>query len=62
MTEKNATETKAEGTGDQLGGKIKEGVGEATGDRSLERQGENDQRKGSLKKAWGNVKDAFSKK
>ncbi|MCQ8185323.1 CsbD family protein [Parvularcula maris] len=62
MAHQTSTETKAEGSADQLGGQIKETVGAATGDESLERQGENDQRKGSLKKAWGNVKDAFSKK
>jgi uncharacterized protein YjbJ (UPF0337 family) len=62
MTDQTPNQTKAEGTGDKLGGQVKETVGKATGDESLERQGENDQRKGSLKKAWGNVKDAFSSK
>lgn len=62
MATQTSEETKAEGTGDQVAGNIKEGIGEATGDKRLKRQGENQQREGSLKKAWGNVKDAFSSK
>ena len=46
---------------DDLGGKAKEGVGKATGDENLERQGKNDQRKSDLKQAGENVKDAFKK-
>ncbi|WP_173196722.1 CsbD family protein [Parvularcula mediterranea] len=49
-----------DGQSDQIKGSIKEAVGEATGDRSLERQGEREQSQGALKKAWGNIKDAFS--
>ncbi|MEE4211773.1 MAG: CsbD family protein [Parvularcula sp.] len=62
MVQQTSTETKAEGQGDQIAGNIKEGIGAATGDRRLERQGENQQREGSLKKAWGNIKNAFSSK
>jgi uncharacterized protein YjbJ (UPF0337 family) len=59
MTIESGHETKAEGTGDQLRGELKEGVGEMTGDRALERQGEREQKQGALKKAWGNLKNAF---
>jgi uncharacterized protein YjbJ (UPF0337 family) len=40
-------------------GKLKEGVGKATDDESLEAEGKSDKAKGSLKQAGENVKDAF---
>ena len=52
---------KADNKEEDLGGKVKETVGKATGDDNLKRQGENDQRKSSLKDAGENVKDAFKK-
>ena len=44
---------------EELGGKGKEHVGRATGDRDLEAQGHADQTKGNLKQAGEKVKDAF---
>jgi len=52
---------KADNKKEDLGGKVKETVGKATGDDNLERQGANDQRKSSMKDAAENVKDAFKK-
>ena len=52
---------KADNKTEDLGGKVKETVGKATGDDNLKRQGETDQRKSSLKDAGENVKDAFKK-
>ena len=46
---------------EDLGGKAKEAVGSATGDEALEKQGDRDQRKSSLKDAGEKVKDAFKK-
>jgi uncharacterized protein YjbJ (UPF0337 family) len=46
---------------EELGGKAKEAVGNATGDENLERQGENDQSKANLKQAGEKVKDAFKR-
>ncbi|AYE98226.1 CsbD family protein [Mycobacterium paragordonae] len=46
---------------EDLGGKAKEGVGKATGDRSTENEGKFDQSKSSLKDAGEKVKDAFKK-
>src|SRR4029078_12326610 len=46
---------------DDLGGKAKEGVGKATGDENLERQGKNDQRKSDIKQAGEKAKDAYKK-
>ncbi|HEX5613613.1 MAG TPA: CsbD family protein [Acidimicrobiia bacterium] len=40
-------------------GKIKEGVGDATDNESLEREGKADQAKGNLKQAGEKVKDVF---
>ena len=42
-----------------LTGKGKSRVGGATGDRSLQAEGDKDQAKGNLKQAGENVKDAF---
>ena len=53
-----STEDKAKNKAEELGGKVKEGVGKATGDRSLENQGKVDQTKGNLKQAGEKVKDA----
>ena len=50
-------ENKAEG----LGGKVKEGVGKATGNESMEAEGHGDQAKANLKDAGEKVKDAFKK-
>ena len=42
-------------------GSVKEGVGQATGDRNLEAEGQADQTKGNLKQAGEKVKDAVKK-
>lgn len=44
---------------EDLRGKAKEAVGEATNDEELERQGKADQAKSDLKQAGEKVKDAF---
>jgi uncharacterized protein YjbJ (UPF0337 family) len=44
---------------DDLGGKAKEAVGKATGDKSTENEGKFDQAKSSVKDAAEKVKDAF---
>jgi uncharacterized protein YjbJ (UPF0337 family) len=46
---------------DDLGGKAKEAVGRATGDRETENEGRADQAKSSLKDAGEKIKDAFKK-
>jgi uncharacterized protein YjbJ (UPF0337 family) len=53
------SDDKASNKMEELGGKLKEKVGEASGDRSLEAQGERDQSKANLKQAGEKVKDAF---
>jgi uncharacterized protein YjbJ (UPF0337 family) len=46
---------------DQAAGKVKETVGDATDNESLEREGRSDQSKAKLKDAKEDVKDAFKK-
>jgi uncharacterized protein YjbJ (UPF0337 family) len=54
-------EDKVNNKGEQLKGKVKEGVGQATNDRDLEAEGKADQVSGNLKDAGEKVKDAFKK-
>jgi len=56
-----STEDKVNNKGEQLKGKVKEGVGEATGNEDLEAEGKADQISGNLKDAGEKVKDAFKK-
>lgn len=46
---------------EEAGGKAKEAVGKATGDRSTENEGRTDQSKADLKNAGEKVKDAFKR-
>jgi uncharacterized protein YjbJ (UPF0337 family) len=56
-----ATEDKAAHKATELKGKVKEGVGDATGDDELKAEGQVDQAKGNLKQAGDKIKDAFKK-
>jgi uncharacterized protein YjbJ (UPF0337 family) len=49
---------KAEGAWDETKGKVKEAVGDATDDESMQGEGVADQVKGKGEQAWGNVKEA----
>jgi uncharacterized protein YjbJ (UPF0337 family) len=55
------TDDKLDAKGDELKGKVKEGVGDATGDQGLRSEGKVDQAKGHLKESVEKVKDAFKK-
>jgi uncharacterized protein YjbJ (UPF0337 family) len=50
---------KMKNKGQELGGKGKEGLGNATGDEDLKAEGQVDQGKGNLKQAGEKVKDVF---
>jgi uncharacterized protein YjbJ (UPF0337 family) len=52
------TEDRTEGAWDKAKGKVKEGVGDATDNESLEHEGRADQAKGDAEKAKGHLKDA----
>ena len=51
-------EKTTEGKVDRATGKLKEGLGKATDNESLEQEGKNDQAKGHIKEGVGNFKDA----
>jgi uncharacterized protein YjbJ (UPF0337 family) len=57
-----ATENKAANKVTETKGKVKEGLGKATGDEEMEAEGKTDQAKGNLKQAGEKVKDAIKKK
>jgi uncharacterized protein YjbJ (UPF0337 family) len=48
------------GTAEQVKGKLKEGLGDLTGNDRLKQEGQVDQIKGQAHKVVGNVKDAGS--
>jgi len=50
---------KAKNKAEELTGKAKEKIGQATDDRDLEAEGHKDQTKGNVKNAGEKVKDAF---
>ena len=52
---------KAKNKADEVGGKAKEKLGQATGDTGTENEGKGDQVKSNLKDAGEKVKDAFRK-
>ncbi len=56
-----SAEDKVNNTAETAKGKVKEGVGKATGNQSLEAEGHADQAKGDLKQAGEKIKDAFKK-
>jgi uncharacterized protein YjbJ (UPF0337 family) len=53
------TDDKIDNKAEELGGKVKEGVGKATDDEKLEAQGKADQSSSKLKQAGEDIKDAF---
>ena len=53
------TDDKIQNKTEELSGKAKEAVGEASGDRDLQAEGQADQTKGNLKQAGEKIKDAF---
>lgn len=47
------------GAGQNMGGKVKEGVGDLTGDAKLQQEGHADQVKGKVTNAIGGAKDTL---
>jgi uncharacterized protein YjbJ (UPF0337 family) len=56
-----SSEDKVKNTAETAKGKVKEGLGKVTGDKSLQAEGHGDQAKGDLKNAGEKVKDAVKK-
>lgn len=48
-----------EGAAKNMGGKVKEGLGKATGDEKMKAEGRADQVEGKVQNAVGGVKDAM---
>ena len=46
------------GKANEVAGKMKQGVGEATGNENMANRGVADQAKGAAQQTWGNIKDA----
>lgn len=49
------------GAADKTSGAIKEGIGKAAGDKSMEAKGKMDKAKGEAREALGDAKDAMKK-
>lgn len=49
------------GAADKTSGAIKEGIGKATGDKSMEAKGKIDKAKGEARDALGDAKDSMKK-
>ncbi len=56
-----ADKDRVEGSAKNIGGKLKEGVGNLTGDSKLQGEGKMDQAKGKVQNAAGGIKDALKK-
>jgi uncharacterized protein YjbJ (UPF0337 family) len=54
-----AFDDKVDNKAEEVGGKVKEGVGKATDDERLEAEGKADQTGSKLKQAGEDIKDAF---
>jgi len=48
---------RVKGSAKNIGGKVKEGLGKATGDRKTEAEGKADQAKGKAQNTYGSAKD-----
>jgi len=57
-----ADKDRVEGAAKNIGGKIKEGIGNLTGDEKLKVEGKADQIEGKAQNAFGGVKDALKGK
>lgn len=58
MTKDRIDDDRIEGSAKNLGGKLKEGFGNLTGDAKLQREGEADQIKGKAQNMIGGIKDS----
>ena len=54
-----AFDDKVDNKAEEVGGKVKEGVGKATDDERLEAEGKADQRASNIKQAGEKIKDIF---
>jgi uncharacterized protein YjbJ (UPF0337 family) len=52
-----ADKDRVEGSAKNMGGKLKEGVGNLTGDSKMQAEGKGDQAEGKIQNAVGGIKD-----
>ncbi|OYX55890.1 MAG: CsbD family protein [Brevundimonas subvibrioides] len=57
-----ADNDRIEGAAKNMGGKIKEGVGNVTGDEKLKAEGKAEQVEGKIQNTIGGIKDAINEK
>ena len=57
-----ADNDRIEGAAKNMGGKIKEGVGNVTGDEKLKAEGKAEQVEGKIRNTIGGIKDAINEK
>lgn len=57
-TDRGIDEDRAEGTGKQWSGSLKEKAGGFIGDEKMKREGQAEQSEGKLQNAWGSAKDS----
>ena len=57
-----ADNDRIEGAAKNMGGKIKEGVGNVTGDEKLKAEGKAEQVEGKIQNSIGGIKDAINEK
>ncbi|WP_426051204.1 CsbD family protein [Brevundimonas sp. SL161] len=57
-----ADNDRIEGTAKNMGGKMKEGVGNVTGDEKLKAEGKAEQVEGKVQNTIGGIKDAINEK
>lgn len=58
---KSSNQDKVEGTGKDIAGKVKEGIGKAVGNDRLRAEGNADQAEGKIQKKVGDIKKVFDK-
>ena len=56
-----ANEDQTDGKAKDIGGKVKEEIGNAVGNEDLEREGQADQVEGKIQKGVGDIKEDLSK-
>ena len=56
-----ANEDQTDGKAKDIGGKVKEEIGNAVGNKDLEREGQADQVEGKVQKGVGDIKEDLSK-
>ncbi len=60
MSNNDGTQDRAEGLGNEVKGRVEQGVGGVTGDRGQQTQGAVDEGKGNIQQGIGDLKDKLT--